>query len=139
MKIQDLDAIIKEEDLKDANICDATHPKPNQVVITQEDGKWKVYNTSERAGVIGVVCYFDSEDEACEDFIKKLRFHKRGKELEKIIWEKRHDASLNESKPVIKNTSKKPWIAICIAIFAIAFVIYKLIVLNIVLFLLTIS
>jgi len=89
MQIQDLENIIKEENLHGANICKITSLKPDQVVITQEEGKWKVYNTGERAGVYGVVCYFDSEDEACEDFIKKLRLRKRLVELKKVIWEKR--------------------------------------------------
>ena len=89
MLIQDLENVIKEENLKGANICNATSLHPYEVVITQEEGKWKVYNTDERAGVYGVVCYFDSESEACEDFIKKLRWRKRQVELEKEIWGKR--------------------------------------------------
>ncbi len=89
MLIKDLEDVIKEENLKGANICNTTSLKPDEVVITQEDGKWKVYNTDERASLRGVVCYFDSEDEACEDFIKKLRLRKRLVELEKVIREKR--------------------------------------------------
>ena len=86
MLIKDLENIIKEENLDGANICNAASLKPYEVVITQEDGKWKVYNTDERAGVWGVVYCFDSEAEACEDFIKKLRLRKRLLELEKEIW-----------------------------------------------------
>ena len=88
MLIKDLEKIIKEENLKGANICNANSLKPDEVVITQEDGKWKVYYTGERAGVYGVVCCFDSEAEACEDFIKKLRWKKREVELRKTIWGK---------------------------------------------------
>ena len=86
MLIKDLEKIIKEENLKGANICNTTSLKPDEVVITQEDGKWKVYNTDERASLIGVVSCFDSEAEACKDFIKKLRLRKRLLELEKEIW-----------------------------------------------------
>ena len=78
MQIQDLENIIKDEHLHGANICNTTSLKPDQVVITQEEGRWKVYNTDERASLIGVVCYFNSEDEACEDFIKSSNiFSKR--------------------------------------------------------------
>jgi hypothetical protein len=87
MLIKDLEKIIKEENLDGANICNAASLKPYEVVITQEDGTWKVYNTDERASLIGVVSCFDSEAEACEDFIKKLRLGKRLLELEKKIWE----------------------------------------------------
>ena len=89
MLIQDLENVIKEEKLDGANICNTSSLRPDQVVITQEDGKWKVYNTSERAGLIGVVSIFDSEEEACEDFIKKLRLRKRHFELEKLLRERR--------------------------------------------------
>ena len=88
MLIQDLENVIKEENLKGANICD-TSLRPYEVVIAKEGDKWKVYHTDERAGVYGVVCYFDSESEACEDFIKKLRWRKRQVELEKVIWGER--------------------------------------------------
>ena len=86
MLIKDLEKIIKEENLKDENISNTTSLKPDEVVITQEDGKWKVYNTDERASLIGVVSCFDSEADACKDFIKKLRLRKRLLELEKEIW-----------------------------------------------------
>ena len=89
MRIQDLENVIKEENLDGANICNATSLQPYQVVITQEEGVWKVYNTDERAGLWGIVSCFDSEAEACEDFIKKLRFHKRLSELQKEIWKNR--------------------------------------------------
>lgn len=89
MRFQDLENVIKEENLDGANICNATSLQPYQVVITQEEGVWKVYNTDERAGLWGIVSCFDSEAEACEDFIKKLRFHKRLSELQKEIWKKR--------------------------------------------------
>lgn len=88
MLIQDLENVIKEENLDGANICNTTSLQPDQVVITQEEGVWKVYNTGERAGLWGVVSCFDSEAEACEDFIKKLRFRKRMLELRKEIWGK---------------------------------------------------
>ncbi len=89
MLIKDLENVIKEENLDGANICNAMSLKPYEVVITQEDDKWKVYNTDERASLIGVVSRFDSEAEACEDFIKKLRLRKRHFELEKILRERR--------------------------------------------------
>lgn len=89
MLIKDLENVIKEENLDGANICNAMSLKPYEVVITQEDDKWKVYNTDERASLIGVVSCFDSEAEACEDFIKKLRLRKRHFELEKILRERR--------------------------------------------------
>jgi len=88
MLIKDLENVIREENLKGANICNANSLKPDEVVITQEDGKWKVYNTGERAGLYGVVYSFDSEEEACEDFIEKLRWKKRELELRKKIWGK---------------------------------------------------
>jgi hypothetical protein len=72
MMIKDLENIIKEENLKGANICNATSLKPDEVVITQEDGKWKVYNTDERAGLYGVVYSFDSEEEV--EFMDRRRF-----------------------------------------------------------------
>ena len=94
MLIKDLENVIKEENLQGANICNTTSLLPDQVVITEEEGKWKVYNTDERASLIGVVSYFDSEADACEDFIKKLRLRKRMLELQKEIWKKRNN-SLN--------------------------------------------
>ncbi len=72
MMIKDLENIIKEENLKGANICNATSLKPDEVVITQEDGKWKVYNTDERAVLYGVVYSFDSEEEV--EFMDRRRF-----------------------------------------------------------------
>ena len=88
MLIKDLENIIKEENLLGANICNATSLRPHQVVITQEEGKWKVDNTDERASLIGIVSIFDSEAEACEDFINKLRMRKKMSELAKEIWGK---------------------------------------------------
>lgn len=92
MLIKDLENVIKEENLSGANICNTTSLSPDQVVITQEEGKWKVYNTGERASLFGVVSCFDSEAEACEDFIKKLRLRKKCLELEKERWKKRNDS-----------------------------------------------
>lgn len=86
MLIKDLENIIKEENLDGANICNAKSLKPDEVVITQEDGQWKVFNTGERAALYGIVSCFDSEEEACVDFVKKLRMKKRLSELKKEIW-----------------------------------------------------
>ena len=126
MQIQDLKKIIEEENLKGANICNATSLRPYQVVITHEDGQWKVYGTDERAGVYGMVSYFDSEEDACDDFIKKLRFRKREAELQKEIWEKRKNESPNPnlSKKEMDATtcSSIIWIICILIILVIGFV-----------------
>ena len=105
MLIQDLEDVIKEENLDGANICDTTALEPDQVVITREEGVWKVYSTDERASVFGMVSCFDSEAEACEDFIKKLRLRKRMLELKKEIREKKRDSNCGEKVDIKNNKS----------------------------------
>ena len=126
MKIKDLENVIKEENLDGANICNATSLTPYQVVITQEDGKWKVFGTDERAGLYGVISYFDSEEEACEDFIKKLRLRKRLFELQKEIRNKRNNSS--NSNLVDKPSNESNYAnTICIVAWVICFLVAILI------------
>lgn len=52
--------------------------KENEVGIECENGQWKVFVTDERAGIVtDSVAIFKDEEEALENFIKRVRILKR--------------------------------------------------------------
>ena len=72
--------IIKEEDLRHYNLFEETKPKKWDLVINRDGERWVVYKISERMAVgSGTERYFDEENDAWDNFIRRLR---AGKELE---------------------------------------------------------
>ena len=64
--------IIKIEKLKHYNWYDAHDVNPNEVGIRESVDKWTVYTSDERANPVSER-EFQSEIEALENFIKRLR------------------------------------------------------------------
>lgn len=74
MKIEDARKIIQEESLQGYNLCEE---RENEVVLKKENEKWIVYVTDERASKItNSVDKYNTETEAIEDFIERLRADK---------------------------------------------------------------
>ena len=74
MKIEDLKKIVNNEGLKYANICLDRYYAPEEMVIKQIEGKWIVGVTTERAGLFtNSIAEYNSEEEACEDFLRRLK------------------------------------------------------------------
>lgn len=70
--------IIEEESLDDFNIFNEQKNRENEIVIIKKNDKWITYATDERANfVIGSEGVFDSESQAWDDFIERLRAGKR--------------------------------------------------------------
>lgn len=68
---------IDEEELKGYNFFENRYNKENELVIREEGGQWYVYATDERASkVTGSEKMFESEAEALENLIKRLRADK---------------------------------------------------------------
>lgn len=68
---------IEHEELKGYNFFENRYNKENEVVIRQENAQWIVYATDERASkVTGSEKRFESEEEALENLIKRLRADK---------------------------------------------------------------
>lgn len=61
----------------------------NAVAIRRSGGKWITYATNERAAIEGKTLEFDSESDALENFIKRLRSAKRVFEINKSRAAKR--------------------------------------------------
>ena len=79
MKIEDARKIIQEEGLQGYNLCEE---RENEVVLKKENEKWIVYVTDERASkIINSVDKYNTEAEAIEDFIERLRADKVLREL----------------------------------------------------------
>lgn len=73
---------IEKEDLSGYNFFEDRYNKENEVVIKEENEGWIVYATDERASK--VTCSekkFDTENEALENLIKRLRADKILREL----------------------------------------------------------
>ena len=69
MKIEDARKIIQEESLQGYNLCEERENRENE--------KWIVYVTDERASKItNSVDKYNTETEAIEDFIERLRADK---------------------------------------------------------------
>lgn len=64
--------IIRDEKLKYYNWCDDHNINPNEVCIRRLENKWIVFTSDERTTPISKREY-ESEYEALEDFIKRLR------------------------------------------------------------------
>ena len=75
--------IINNEKLTGYNFFENRVNKENEVVIEENHGKWLVYVTSERAGKItNSVDEYNTESDALEDFIERLRADKILRDLE---------------------------------------------------------
>lgn len=75
--------IIIDEGLKNFNLNEKRDNKENEVVFKCEHDKWTVYATDERANIVtGSKKIFESEDEALDNLIKRLRADKILRELE---------------------------------------------------------
>lgn len=82
MKIEDARKIIQEEGLQGYNLCEERENRENEVVLKKENEKWIVYVTDERASkIINSVDKYNTEAEAIEDFIERLRADKLLREL----------------------------------------------------------
>jgi len=74
MDKKDVIQIINKEGLQGYNINEKRENKENEVVLKCKSGKWFVYATDERASKItGSENIFNTEEEALENFLKRLR------------------------------------------------------------------
>lgn len=82
MNIKEAIRIIHEEKLQDYNMNEVRDNRENEVVLRNENDKWIVYVTDERASKItnSQDTYAD-EEEALDDFIDRLRADKILREL----------------------------------------------------------
>lgn len=82
MNIKEAIRIIHEEKLQDYNMNEVRDNRENEVVLRNENDKWIVYVTDERASKItnSQDTYVD-EEEALDDFIDRLRADKILREL----------------------------------------------------------
>ncbi|WP_077927692.1 hypothetical protein [Wohlfahrtiimonas populi] len=66
--------IIKEKNLNFYNFFQLEALKADEVCIGKENSKWIVFLTTERAGKFDPsIAIYDNENNAFEDFIKRLR------------------------------------------------------------------
>ncbi|OXM12979.1 hypothetical protein [Paenibacillus herberti] len=72
--------IIETEKLKNFNWYGDHVLRANEVVISEVSTRWSVFTADERESVISEVVY-DSESDALEDFIERLRADKILSEL----------------------------------------------------------
>jgi hypothetical protein len=73
--------IIQEEGLKRYNFDEKRNLRENEVGIKFEDNRWIVYATDERASIVtNSIFEFNSEEEALDDFIDRVR-------TEKVLYE----------------------------------------------------
>ena len=72
--------IIENEKLKNFNWYGDHAPRVNEVVIRKVPTGWSVYTADERESVISEVVY-NSESDALEDFIERIRADKILSEL----------------------------------------------------------
>lgn len=74
--------IIQDEKLIGYNMFEKRNNRENEIVIVENAGKWLVYVTDERASKItNSVDEYDTENEALDDFIDRLRADKILREL----------------------------------------------------------
>jgi hypothetical protein len=82
MTRDELKAVIAAEGLGNALFLDESSIDENSVVLEPHDGRWLVYLTIERAAVVPTtVREFDTEAEALDHVLVKLRQSARGREL----------------------------------------------------------
>lgn len=73
-KLKDIKDIIEAEGLKDYNLGLEHKVKAGEIIIAREDGKWRVSIANDRAEIVSTsIREFDSEDEAADDFLTRLR------------------------------------------------------------------
>lgn len=66
--------IIEDDKLTNYNFFDGKGISSDEIVILKKDGKWIVYATSERGGMVTNSDFvYDNEEEALEDFVFRLR------------------------------------------------------------------
>ena len=74
MKLEETKAIISNECLKYYNLFEEHEIREHEISIVSYSNKWKVYATDERASIItGSEIIFENEDDALNNFIKRLR------------------------------------------------------------------
>ena len=74
MRLEEAKEIIKAESLEDYNINLDHEIEAGEIVIVGKDGKWKVGIANDRAEIVTTsIREFDSEDEAVDDFLFRLR------------------------------------------------------------------
>ncbi|WP_143315796.1 Imm59 family immunity protein [Clostridium sp. HBUAS56017] len=82
MNIKEAKRIIHDEKLQDYNMNEERGNRENEVVLRNENGKWIVYVTDERASkVTNSQDTYSDEEEALDDFIDRLRADKILREL----------------------------------------------------------
>ncbi|MBT2704130.1 hypothetical protein J7E34_12560 [Chryseobacterium sp. ISL-80] len=72
--------IINQEKLNGYNWFDEHDTKPDEIVISENNGKWLVFTTDERAKSISRK-EFENINDALENFIKRLRAQKKFNDL----------------------------------------------------------
>lgn len=74
MRLEEAKEIIKSESLEDYNINLDHEIKAGEIAIVKRDGKWIVGIANDRAEIVTTsIREFDSEDEAVDDFLFRLR------------------------------------------------------------------
>ena len=74
MRRKDAEKIIKTEQLISYSFFEDRDDASDEIVIKKVSGKWVVYATNERASkIISGEHIFDNEEEALDNFIKRLR------------------------------------------------------------------
>jgi hypothetical protein len=72
--------IINQEKLSGYNWFDDHDIKPDEIVISENKGRWLVFTTDERANSVSRK-EFENINEALENFIKRLRAQKKFNDL----------------------------------------------------------
>ncbi len=75
MTVREAIQIIEDENLKNYNWFDNHELQPNEVEITKHENVWNVATADERKTRISKMSY-ESESEALNDFIERLRADK---------------------------------------------------------------
>ena len=74
MRLEEVNEIIRSEGLEDYNINLDHEIEAGEIVIVGKVGKWKVGIPNDRAEIVTTsIREFDSEDEAVDDFLFRLR------------------------------------------------------------------
>lgn len=74
MKRKDVEKIINTEQLISYSFFEDRNDATDEMVIKKVSGKWIVYATNERASkIISGEHIFDNEEEALDNFVKRLR------------------------------------------------------------------
>ena len=74
MRLEEVNEIIRSEGLEDYNINLDHEIEAGEIVIVGKDGRWKVGIANDRAEIVTTsIREFDSEDEAVDDFLFRLR------------------------------------------------------------------